>query len=365
MIMEFVSSYGLFLLKAITIVIAILVSVMGIAGITMRNRLSGGRDEQLNITNLNDTYTELHAVLEDALLSPEQLKAQAKLKKKEDKAESKAEKRKAKAKLNAKPAKDEKPPKDKEHKKRLYVLDFDGDIKASAVEELRQEITATLTMATERDEVLVRVESGGGEVHSYGLAASQLQRLRDHKIPLTVSVDKVAASGGYLMACVADKIVAAPFAILGSIGVIAQIPNIHKILKKNDVEIEQLTAGEYKRTLTLIGENTDKAREKMQEELEEVHDLFKDFVITRRPQLNLSEVATGEHWLGSRALDLKLVDELITSDDYIMAQRETADILALSIRRRKSLIERVTSGGATLFNRAQAQATEKQYPKLM
>ncbi len=359
--MEFISNYGLFLLKAITIVIATLACVMGIVGISLRNRMAGHREEQLEITSLNDTYKAMHAALEDALLSPAQLKAQSKQQKKKDRNEAKLDKKKAKQK--SKQSSDEAT--DDDYKKRLYILNFDGDIKASAVEELRKEITATLTMATEKDEVLVRVESGGGEVHSYGLAASQLQRIRDHKVPLTVSVDKVAASGGYLMACVADKILAAPFAILGSIGVVAQIPNIHKILKKNDVDIEQLTAGEYKRTLTLLGENTDKARAKMQEELEEVHDLFKRFVTERRPQLDLKQVATGEHWLGSRALELKLVDELATSDDYIMAQRETADILELRIKKRQSIIERITSGAGRLMKRAQADVTENQYPKLM
>ena len=359
--MEFISDYGLFLLKAITVVLAVLATVAGAIGLSMRNKLSAGRDEQLEITSMNETYEAMHSALEGAVLSPAEMKAQAKSKKKKDKADAKADKKKAKQK-----AKSDAPSHDEsEFKKRLYVLDFDGDIKASAVDELRQEITATLTLARKEDEVLVRVESGGGEVHSYGLAASQLQRLRDHDIPLTVSVDKVAASGGYLMACVADKIIAAPFSILGSIGVVAQIPNIHRILKKNDVDIEQLTAGEYKRTLTLLGENTDKARAKMQEELEEVHDQFKDFVTSRRPQLDVSKVATGEHWLGTRALELKLVDELITSDDYIMAQKESASIMELRIKKRKSLIEKLTSGSAKLFSRAQRQAIDDQYPKLM
>ena len=147
---------------------------------------------------------------------------------------------------------------------------------AHEVESLREEITAIISIANpSKDKVLIRLESGGGVVHGYGLAASQLQRIKSAGIPLSVAIDKVAASGGYMMACVADEILAAPFAIVGSIGVIAQIPNFNKILKKNDVEFEQITAGEFKRTLTLFGENTDKAREKFREEIEQTHDLFK------------------------------------------------------------------------------------------
>ena len=109
---------------------------------------------------------------------------------------------------------------------------------------------------------------------AYGLAASQMQRIRDKKLKLTVCVDKVAASGGYMMAVVADKIIAAPFAVLGSIGVLAQVPNFHRLLKKHDVDFEMLTAGKYKRTLTMFGENTDKGREKFQEDIEDTHVLF-------------------------------------------------------------------------------------------
>src|SRR5690606_23138206 len=199
-------------------------------------------------------------------------------------------------------------------KARVYVLDFDGDIKASAVENLRHEITALLTLATPQDEVVLRLESGGGMVHSYGLAASQLARIRQAGVPLTVCVDKVAASGGYMMACIGEKILSAPFAILGSIGVVAQLPNVHRLLKQHNIDFEGLTAGEYKRTLTVFGENTAKGREKFQEDLETTHRLFKDFVASYRPQLVMEEIATGEIWLGSTALEKKLVDELKTSD---------------------------------------------------
>ncbi len=354
--MEFISEYSLFLLKAITIVVAILAAVSGIVGLTMRQHI-GKQDDSLELTDINEKYESMNSALKQALLDPGAQKLAAKAEKKKRKAEAKQQAKDAK-----KQAKEESDPPAKKH---LFVLDFDGDIKASPVDTMREEITALLTLANENDEVLIRLESGGGAVHAYGLAASQLQRIRDHKIPLTVSVDRVAASGGYLMACVADKIIAAPFSIIGSIGVIAQIPNIHRVLKKNDVDIEQLTAGKYKRTLTLLGENTDEGRQKMQEELEEVHDQFKDFVSSRRPKMDIEQVATGEHWLGQRAHELGLVDELQTSDDYLMAQSETANILQLKYTGHQTLVEKISSRMSLLIGKFEKHTKQDSYPKLM
>ena len=222
-------------------------------------------------------------------------------------------------------------------KKRIFVLNFKGDIKASAVDALREAITAILEVATTKDEVVARIESGGGTIHGYGLAASQLRRIRDRGIPLVTSIDKVAASGGYLMACVADHILAAPFSIVGSIGVIGQLPNFNKLLKKHDIEYEQAIAGEYKRTLSIFGENTDKGRRKFQETIEEAHKLFKDFITENRPALNIKKVATGEYWLGTQALKLGLVDELKTSDDYLLNASDKAQLyeISYSIPRKK------------------------------
>ena len=200
----------------------------------------------------------------------------------------------------------------------VFVVHFKGDVEASEVKRLRLEISAILTLATPDDEVIICLESPGGMVHSYGLAASQLMRVRNKGIPLTVVVDQVAASGGYLMAAVANKVLAAPFAVIGSIGVVAQVPNVHRLLKKNDVDVEVVTAGKYKRTLTLLGENTEDGRQKFKEELEEVHLLFQEFVVANRPKLDIEAVATGEAWYGKRALQLGLIDELATSDEYLM-----------------------------------------------
>ena len=234
--------------------------------------------------------------------------------------------------------------------KKIFVLDFKGNIKASGVAALREEITAILTVASDKDEVVALLESGGGTVHGYGLGASQLRRIRDRGIKLTAAVDKVAASGGYMMACVADRIIAAPFAIVGSIGVLAQIPNFHRLLKKLDIDFEQITAGDYKRTLTLFGENTARDREKFQAELEDTHALFKEFVRDNRAQVDLDRIATGEHWYGKRALELQLVDELMTSDDYLSNAARDADIYRIKYQRKKPVAERVIGFGASLFD---------------
>ena len=220
------------------------------------------------------------------------------------------------------------------------------------VEALRREITTILTTATKEDEVLVRLSSPGGVVHGYGLAASQLDRIKDHGIRLTIAVDMVAASGGYMMACVADKILAAPFSIIGSIGAVMQIPNFHRFLKKHNIDFEQLTAGEFKRTLSLFGENTSKGREKVQEDLEDIHHLFKEFIRHHRPQVDLEKVATGEHWFGTRALELNLVDELITSDDYLFNAKEKADIYLIRFATKKSFGDKFFGKAQQLLNKS-------------
>lgn len=316
---EFFLDYGLFLAKTITLLVAIALLVGGVAA-AMRDARDH-RGERLEVEPLNERYRQLRAALASEVLSEAQHKAEAKRRKREDKERGKAAA--------------------KEPRRRLYVIDFDGDLQASAVTELREEITALLQLLRKEDEVLLRLESEGGLVHAYGLAASQLKRLRDRGFQLTVAVDKVAASGGYLMACVADRILAAPFAVVGSIGVVAQIPNLHRLLKKHDVDIELHTAGEHKRTLTLLGENTEAGRAKFREELEDTHLLFKQFVSEHRPQVPIDKAATGEHWFGSRALALKLVDQLRTSDDYLLDRAESWDLFTVHFRRKKPLSERL------------------------
>ena len=222
------------------------------------------------------------------------------------------------------------------------MLDFNGDVKASEVDLMREEISAILTFARPEDEVVLRLDSAGGMVHTYGLAASQLERIKQRNIPLTVCVDEVAASGGYMMACLADKLIAAPFAIVGSIGVVAQLPNFNKVLKKHDVDYEMFTAGEYKRTVTMLGENTEKGRAKFQDDLEDTHQLFKEFVASARPELDIEKVATGEIWYGKRAKECGLVDALSTSDDYLMSRCDTADVYRVRYEQKKSLQDRIS-----------------------
>jgi serine protease SohB len=338
--LEFLAEYGIFLLKALTIVVSIILVVAGIAAVSGKQKAS--HDGHISINKINDDLDNYKEILEESLYDKNELKVLEKSRAKKDKEKSKAEKAKAKTEKKAGKSVINDQTDDVEAiKKRVFVLDFDGDIKASAADLMREEITAVLTMARKEDEVVVRLESGGGMVHSYGLASSQLQRIKDKGIPLTVCIDKVAASGGYMMACIADKIVSAPFAIVGSIGVVAQIPNFSRLLKKHDVDFEMFTAGEHKRTVTMFGHNSAKAKDKFREDLEDTHVLFKNHVSHFRPSLNIAEVATGDVWYGQDALANKLIDQLGTSDDYLVNACNDADVFEVSYEFKKSLQEKL------------------------
>ena len=324
--MEYFIDYLLFFSKFVSVVVTIAIIIIAVVMIIMRTK--SAHDGHIEIKNLNQKFEEMGLLMKSHVLSKKELKQsikQLKSKHKENKSDNEND------------------------KKNIFVLNFKGDIRASEVESLREEITSILTVAKTSDEVVLILESAGGTVHGYGLAASQLNRVRDRGISLTVAVDKVAASGGYMMACVANKIVAAPFAIIGSVGVLAQLPNFHRLLKKHDIDYEQLSAGEYKRTLTLFGENDDKDREKFQEELEDTHELFKEFIKDNRKQIDIEKIATGEHWFGKRALDLQLVDELITSDDYLYTAATDANIYEITQIRKKAVSEKIFSLGMKLF----------------
>jgi len=322
--MEFLVDYGLFLAKTVTIVLAIGAVLVMVLMATIKPKQRKG---ELIFDDLSADHDDLVSSLQQDILDKKQFKA---WQKQREAAETPS--------------------------KRLFVIDFDGSMDAHEVQQLREEVTAVLAIATKEDEVLVRLESGGGVVHGYGLAASQLHRLKKQGIPLVVAVDKVAASGGYMMACLADKIIAAPFAIVGSIGVVAQLPNFHRLLKKNDIDVEQFTAGEFKRTVTLFAENTDKGREKFQQELEHTHDLFKSFVHENRPTVDIDEVATGEHWFGYQALPLKLVDELSTSDDYLQTSLTTHHVYHVKYQQKRSLAEKAGLSAAIAVKSLYLQA---------
>lgn len=324
----FLLEYGLFAAKMITVLAIILAAVAGCIFLLSAKQQE---KESIEIEKVNDKFDSMREALEETLLSKDEIKALKKERKKEAKAEAKRIKIRLKEGTQG------------SFRPRLFVLRFDGDMHASEVDSLRESITAVLLVATKEDEVLIILDSAGGLVHNYGLAASELNRIRQRNIPLVVSIDLVAASGGYLMAAVANKIIAAPFAVVGSIGVLAQVPNFFRFLKKHDIDIEQHTAGEYKTTLTMLGENTNKARAKFREELEDTHLLFKKFVHEHRPILDIEKLATGEHWYGTQAVDLKLIDELMTSDDYLLSKHETTDIYDVSYVFSETLADKLSN----------------------
>lgn len=325
---EFLFEYGLFAAKVITFIITALLAIFAVIFLLSTREQES---ESIEIEKINDKFDAMREALENELLSKDELKLIKKQKKKEHKEEQKNLKKRLKDK-SIEP-----------QRNRLFVSRFIGDMNASEVENLREIVTAILSVAKENDEVLICIDSPGGLVHAYGLAASQLQRIRNHNISLTASVDLIAASGGYLMASVANKIIAAPFAVVGSIGVLAQIPNFHRLLDKHNIDIEQHTAGEYKTTLTLLGKNTEKARQKFREELEDTHVLFKQFVQEHRPQLDIEKLATGEHWYGTKAIELNLIDEIMTSDDYLLNKAETVDIFEVNYVIAETLKDKISS----------------------
>jgi serine protease SohB len=316
--MHALAELGLFAAKALLVVVAI-AFVIGAIARAARRGAAGESPGSLRVRKLNDGWRRSKLFIQAALLP----KPAVKRLRKEAKREVKAG-----------------PPPDRA---RVWVLDFEGTLRAPQTEGLREEVTAVLGVARRGEEVVVRLKSSGGLVHAYGFGASQLARLRDAGLKVTVAVDQIAASGGYLMAAVGDQILAAPFAIVGSIGVVAGFPNFNRFLKGRDVDFELITAGKYKRTLTMFGENTDEARQKFQEDLDATHDLFKGFVARWRPAVDIDKVSTGEHWYGEQALELGLVDRLTTSDDYLFGLREAADVFHVRWVPERRLLERLSA----------------------
>ncbi len=331
---QFFAEYGLFLLKVITIVVAVVI-VIGVAAAAGRK----ASHEGLDVESINKKYRALANTLRDAVTQKSERKKETKAEKKREKAEAK----------------------DASSRPRSFVIDFKGDLKASAVPSLREEVSAILDVAASEDEVIVRLENYGGVVHEHGLAASQLARIRDRNISLIVCVDKVAASGGYLMACVASKIYAAPFAILGSIGVLAQIPNFSRLLDSHGVDFEQITAGKYKRTVTMFGKNTDEDRAKLKEELEDVHTLFKAAVSKYRPDLDLDKVATGEHWYGTQALELGLADEIKTSDELLTELAVDRELYQLTYNIKQPLQKRLMATIDSMLEKIDAAGWRRRF----
>ncbi|MDT8448266.1 MAG: protease SohB [bacterium] len=316
--------YALFVAQGVTIWLLVVLGFAWVLRLSRKNR--GRRGAHLEVVSLNERFERQALSLAKACLS------------KSDYKNRKRRFKELKSELKKRP--------------RTFVLDFKGDLKASGAQRLAAEVSGILNLADPQDEVLVKIESPGGAVAGYGLAASQLKRLRDKGLKLTAAVDQVAASGGYLMASVADHILAAPFAVVGSIGVVASLPNFKRLLDAKQIDFEQVTAGEHKRSLSLFGENTEKGRAKVQEEVDAAHQLFKDWVLQGRPQIKLEQVATGEWWHAGAALELGLVDELGTSDEYLRRQAATRQLLALQLIQPKAAgkgFSRWASLGAALF----------------
>ncbi len=334
--MDQLIEFGVFAGKLLIVFLFIMALVVMAAALIMKQKLK----PDLQVENINEKLDELEHTLKNAILNKKELKEFNKNLKQKEKDQKKTQ---------------------NQSSPHIYVLEFKGDLHAHAVKELRDEVTAVITVANPNDEVVVRIESPGGTVHGYGLAAAQLIRIKDANLKLTACVDLVAASGGYMMACTAHKIVAAPFSIIGSIGVLAQVPNFHKLLKKNDVDYEEISSGEYKRTVSILGEITEKGRAKFQEQIVDTHALFKDFVASSRPQTDISKVATGEYWYGMRAKELHLVDELMTSDQYLLERKDKAKIFTIKYQAKKTMGEKISD----MMGRAAIQATDRLSEKFM
>ena len=324
--------YGFFLLKMVSVIAAILIVWFGLVAISSRAKRALRRGH-LEIRALDQAFRQQKSIVEAHIFDKKELKTRQKQVKKNQKSKKKQK--------NTNAAK---------HK--IFVLDFAGDMSASGVSALRREVDAILQVAnSKKDEVLIKLESPGGTVVGYGLAASQLDRLRQAGLKLTASVDKVAASGGYMMACVANEIIAAPFAIIGSIGVIFQLPNFHTLLSKHGIEMEQVKAGEFKRTLTVFGKNTNDARDKVQDEVDGTHDLFKQFVSKHRSVVDIEQVATGQYWYAEQAFDMHLVDQLQTSDDYLLAKHrdKSCELFQIKWHTRQSLKKRFSQAAKAML----------------
>ena len=328
--MEMLQHIGIFFAEALIIVLAIIAVLLTIASLALKGK---GKDA-FEIELLHEKYEDQTQALKESFLTSAEIKKEHKRLKKDLK-------------------KKEKDASDEKKSRRIFVIEFlHGDIKASASENLKEEVNTVLGVATALDEVVVKVESPGGLVHSYGYAAAQLLRIREAQIPLTICVDQVAASGGYLMACVGHKIIAAPFALIGSIGVVAQVPNFYRLLKKHDVDYKEYTAGDYKRTVSLFGEITEKGELKFKEQLELTHQLFKSFVSRFRPHMDLSKVATGEFWYGENAKTLGLIDDIKTSDEYIVNLAKDHQVVKISFEHKPSLMEKISENISATISKA-------------
>jgi serine protease SohB len=221
----------------------------------------------------------------------------------------------------------------------IAVVSFDGDVRATKRKIVSALIDELIVNKDKLSEAVVVVNSPGGSVAEYGLLYAEMERIRAAGISLTVCIDTYAASGGYLMSLPANRIVAAPFAFVGSVGVVAYSPNIHRLLKKHDIEPRLFTAGEFKRTVTLIGDDDEEAKQHFQHQLESLHGLFLAAVKKYRTGANFEKIGTGDHWTAeeSQTQNLGLVDHIATSREYLLKLNADRDLVHLS--QKKHMLE--------------------------
>lgn len=314
--MDFFVDLAAFLIKA-GILAAASVFVLGsLIGMIRRARMDPGQDH-LRVTYLNEELADHSLSILNAMMPPKAFKKLARRQQQELGVKSRT-------------------------RPKTFILDFFGDLAASSVDALRQQINALLLVLEEKDEVLVRLESSGGKAHAYGFAAAQLGRLKGENRRLVVSIDRVAASGGYMMACVADHIIAAPFALVGSIGVLAMVPNFHRLLQQFNVDYDEFAVGENKKNISLLGANTEEGKQKFIQDMEEFHRDFKGFVAEHRPAVKIDEAADGDVWYGEKARTLGLVDELKTSDDFLLERIKERDLFRVEFVESKPLRKRLS-----------------------
>ena len=164
-----------------------------------------------------------------------------------------------------------------------------------------------------------------------------------------------------MMAVVADRIVASRLAVIGSIGVVGQVPNVHRLLKRFDIDVLEMTAGTNKRPVSLIGPLTDQGIETFKKQLSDTHRLFRDHVHRFRPQLDIEAVSNGDIWHGVDALTHGLIDEIATSDEMIDRARHEGDLDVFSIRWRqaKNLRERLEESVSLITEKALMRALQR------
>lgn len=246
-------------------------------------------------------------------------------------------------------------------RKTAVLLSFNGDINATEVIEFGRAVSMIVQMKDLVSEVYIIINSGGGVVNGYGLLASEIERLHYSEIETYALIDQVAASGGYMAACVANHVVAAPFAYIGSIGVVSEMPNFNQILSDNGINIEQHTAGKSKRTVTPLGKITDEDRNEFKKKLERIHRSFINHVshyrnINDADENKNSIIFSGDYWIAEETVELELglVDEISTSQEFLLDKMKEYNIIEITFQENKTKKSKLSllNSLTTLFSSA-------------